>query len=84
MKVNKCKNIKTETYTTSFDDFMLDIVEDEECYHAYIYRKGYTFKLSVFGWMKSQSSKEEYIEMVLDDFVRHTAIYMECCDLLNG
>ena len=65
---------------------MLDIVGDGEYYHAYIYRKGYgyTFKLSVFGWKKSQSSKEEYIELVLDRFVRHTAIYMECCDLLNG
>ena len=84
MKVNKCENIKIEAYTTSFDDFMFDIVEDEETYFAFIYRKNYALKTFMFGGPKTLSTKEEFVEMVLAQLVSYAAIYMEDCDRIDG
>ena len=56
------KDIKTKTYEVEhelYNGFMVDIVESEELFEAYLYHKNYGVKMSVFGTMK-EAYKEYY------------------------
>lgn len=70
----RCLIISTETYQTSLDDFMVDVVENADAYDAYLYRLEYGVKTHMFGVDKAQATKKEFISLVranLDTYVNN-------------
>lgn len=80
----KKTEIKTITYIlTGYDDFMIDIVEDEENRSAWIYRNSYGTKSLMWGEEKTQSTFEEFLEMVEANAPDYIDEYDELVDYPN-
>lgn len=66
---------KTEIKTTTYSyvkEYLVDIVETENDYEAYVYSKDNCYKIFMFGCPKEQQTKDEFIDMVkasMDDFI---------------
>lgn len=60
----KKANIKTTTYETGFENFMIDITETDEEYGAYIYRSDCGLKNFIYGVLKSTTTLREFKEML--------------------
>ena len=73
----RCLLISTDTYQTSLDDFMVDVVEDGEAYGAFLYRLGYGVKIFMFGVDKADVTKEEFLAMVDANLASYVNSYME-------
>lgn len=77
----RCLLISTDTYQTSLDDFMVDVVEDGEAYGAFLYRLGYGVKIFMFGVDKADVTREEFLAMVVDNLASHANYYTKkYCD----
>ena len=70
----KKSTIKTVTYEMP-DDFMLDIVTNDECYEVWIYNKEYCIKSMAFGMKKSDVTMEEFIEIVMANYQEDKEFY---------
>ena len=60
----KMANVHTKTYSSD-NKFLVDVVETENDYEAWIYRKGDGIKNLMFGCPKTQQSYSEFIELVM-------------------
>ena len=64
-------------YTYDIDEnFRLDIVEENEMYHFYIYHKNYGVKMSMYGLYKKDTSIADTVSIV-DDAKEYIEIYTE-------
>ena len=77
MDMEKCQNFTIEAYITAVSDFMVDIVEMEDVFEAYLYRNGYGVKSLMFGVDKAQTTKEDFISLVSANLHTHIDHYME-------
>lgn len=87
--MKKNTTIKTTTYETPFDGFLVDIVEQtdtfangetEPMYYAWLYHKDYGVKDLMFGSMaKQHQNKRDFIDMVEANLCNQNYIegYME-------
>ena len=57
-------SIRTTTYRTHYDGFMVDIVSDYKLYHAWLYHERYGVKSYIFGAFKKDHTKEDFLDMV--------------------
>ena len=73
----RCLLISTDTYQTSLDDFMVDVVEDGEGYGAFLYRLGYDVKTYMFGVDKTDVTREEFLAMVNNNLATYADHYTE-------
>ena len=77
----RCLLISTDTYQTSLDDFMVDVIEDGEAYGAFLYRLGYGVKTFMFGVDKADTTREEFLAMVNENLASYAERYtQEYCD----
>ena len=68
--------IKTETYK-AIDGFLIDIEDDGECYNAYIWHEKIGVKDLMFGMLKTDISKESFIDLVKANFEDYRAFFEE-------
>lgn len=67
----KKTEIKTTTYSYT-KEYLVDVVETDEDYEAYIYTAENVFKLLMFGCPKEQQTKSEFLDVVdanMDEFI---------------
>lgn len=72
-------NIKTTSYEIG-TKFMVDIVETDNTYHAWIYRKDYGVKCLMFGVRKKQQKKASFILTVINNLPDYMNVYNETWD----
>lgn len=68
-------NIKTRTYMCGFEDFMIDIVETDTEYNAYIYREKYGLKSHVYGVMRSDYTLSQFKAMLENSLLEDMHYY---------
>ncbi len=73
----KCIGVFTETYQTSIDEFMVDVVDTPECYGAFLYRLGYGVKTLMFGVDKADTTKKEFLALIRANLATYVARYIE-------
>ena len=79
--LRRCLNMRTETYLTSIDDFVVDIVEYPEVYAAFLYRLEHGVKTLMFGVDCAEVTKEEFLAMVDANLATYAEHYTEeYCD----
>lgn len=66
----------TTTYEMN-NGFMIDIIENDETYHAWIYKKNMGVKDLMFGVRKEQQTKNEFINIVLNNLPEYEEAYLE-------
>ena len=71
----KKTEIKTITYDTGFRNFMVDVVETEYGYEAFLYKSNYGIKELMFGLQ--EKNIEEFVEIVEANLLVHMSIYEE-------
>ena len=77
----RCLLISTDTYQTSLDDFMVDVVENVDSFDAFLYRLGYGIKTFMFGVDKADTTKKEFLAMVKENLATYAEYYTEeYCD----
>lgn len=75
----KRTEIKTVTYDTEFRNFMVDVVETEYGYEAYLYKSNNGIKDLMFGLQEKDI--DEFVEIVEANLLEHMSIYEEeYCD----
>ena len=72
----KKTNIETTTFIFT-KEYLIDIVETDENYEAYIYTKHDGIKMLMFGCPKEQQTEEEFFELVKGTVDEYIAEY-EC------
>ena len=77
----RCLLISTDTYQTSLDDFMVDVVENVDYFDEFLYRLGYVIKTFMFGVDKADTTKKEFLAMVKENLATYAEYYTEkYCD----
>lgn len=71
----KRTEIKTVTYDTGFRNFMVDVVETEYGYDAYLYKSDYGIKDLMFGLQEKDI--DEFVEIVEANLLEHMCIFEE-------
>ncbi len=75
----KRTEIKTITYDTGFRNFMVDVVETDYGYEAYLYKSDHGIKDLMFGLQEKDI--DEFVETVEANLLEHMSFYEEeYCD----
>lgn len=69
----KRTEIKTITYDTGFRNFMVDVVEKEYGYAAFLYKSNYGVKDLMFGLQEKDI--DVFVEIVEANLLDHMSIY---------
>ena len=71
----KRTDIKTITYDVGFQDFMVDVVEEEDYYSAYIYKSTSEIKSLMFCMVEKDLDK--FLKAIDDNLINEMLIYNE-------
>lgn len=65
----------TTTVCEMPDGFMIDIIEQDNRFEAYLYHKSYGIKSFMYGLLKSDADKAAFIENVECNFNEYKEMY---------
>lgn len=60
-----------------FGDYIVEVFETEDCYDGWLYHKGYSPKVLMFGLPKSQCSFEDALDLFIANLDEHIEYYEE-------
>lgn len=72
------ETIMVDRYTK--DTFVVEVFEEEELYEAWIYEKSYGVKNLMFGIAKDDMSKDEFVQLVFNNFDQYANDYINEMD----
>lgn len=71
--MKKVMSIRTTTYEDG--DFLIDIVETDKAWEAWLYRKDYGVKDLMFGMLKKDYSEDRFLNFVIVNLEWHEEFY---------
>ena len=79
-RVEKVRSIEVYAFD---NEHYIDIVEDDETYEAWLYRRDYGFKTMMFGFPITQQSKEAFIDIVAMNVNEYLPMYYKELNILE-
>lgn len=70
-------NVFTETFDTEYEGFLIDIVETDTDFEAWIYQKQNGVKMFMFGIPQEQQSKEVFLNVVKPTLLEYIRLYLD-------
>lgn len=71
------EKVKVKTSTYKIGEYMIDIVETDDEYEAWIYRSDYGVKHSMIGCDKTQTTRKEFMAVVEATYYEYAMRYDE-------
>jgi hypothetical protein len=79
-RLENVKSIECYAYDTEHN---IDIIETNETYEAWLFKRNYGFKTLMFGVPITQQSKEEFINIVTKNVLQYIPMYCEELSILE-
>lgn len=79
-KLESVKSIECYAFDT---EHYIDIIEKDETYEAWLYKRDHGFKTLMFGVPIPQQSKEEFIQIVTANVLQYIPMFYEELSILE-